>query len=242
MPNERKTEAFVRNHFKQYSDFIYFEEQKSDNPKINKLLKTASKKGTGTGRPEFIVTYNENSEFLTVVECKADIGKHESQTKDRFSEFAVDGVLLYSSYLSKEFDVLAIAVSGEKEKEAKVSHFLQLKNERTAIPIFGSELLSTKDYLQGYLTSDVKLRQDYFSLLEFSKKLNESLHSNKILESQRSLLISCILIALEHTAFEKAYKTYEKPDQLADYLVNTVVEFKGCRSSADIRKSTAERP
>ncbi|NOT48220.1 MAG: N-6 DNA methylase, partial [Acidobacteria bacterium] len=224
MANERKTETFVRDHFRPSTGLITLEEQKSDIPRIEKLLKTASKRGTGIGRPEFIITYNENSDFLTVVECKADVSKHESKTKDRFSEFAVDGVLLYSSYLSKEFDVLAIAVSGEQERQAKVSHFLQLKNERNAVPIFGEHLLSTNDYLQGYLKSPEKLRQDYNSLLDFSKKLNETLHGHKILESQRSLLISCILIALEHSPFKVAYKQYTDPAELSNYLVNTVVD------------------
>ncbi|HEY0320677.1 MAG TPA: N-6 DNA methylase [Pyrinomonadaceae bacterium] len=240
MVNERKTEALVRDHFRNYGDLIYLEEQKSEIPKIEKLLKTASKRGTGVGRPEFIITYNDNSEFLTIVECKADAGKHSSKTKDKYADFAVDGVLLYASHLAKEYDVLAIAVSGEKEKQAKVSHFLQLKNERTAIPIFGNELLSAKDYLQGYLKSEVKLRQDYYSLSEFSKKLNENLHSYKILESQRSLLISCILIALEHRSFKAAYSTYKKSDQLANFLVNTVVaSLKDAEVHPDVLENLA---
>ena len=41
MTNERKTEIIVRNHFNPFLDIIEIEEQKSDNPKINKLLKTA---------------------------------------------------------------------------------------------------------------------------------------------------------------------------------------------------------
>lgn len=223
MPNERKTETFVRDHFKNYGKRISLEEQQSDNPKIKKLLQTASKNGIGRGNPEFIITYDENSEFVTVIECKADTRKHESPSKDRFSEFAVDGALLYSSYLSKDYDVLAIAVSGEDEKHAKVSHFLQLKNEKTPIPIFGNELLSPEDYLQGYLKSEAKFRQDYNALLEFSRELNETLHSHKILESQRGLLISCILIALEHAPFRSAYKAYHIPSELTNYLVDTVV-------------------
>ncbi len=223
MANERKTEAFVRNHFKNYSDFIDLEEQQSDNPKIKKLLQTASKSGGGRGNPEFIISYNQNSEFVTVIECKADSRKHESIERDRFADFAVDGALLYSSYLSKEFDVLAIAVSGENEKQAKVSHFLQLKNEKTAVPIFGNELLTAKDYLDGYLKSPEKFRQDYNTLLDFSRELNETLHSHKILESQRSLLISCILIALEDEPFRKAYKSYHIASELANFLVDTVV-------------------
>jgi type I restriction-modification system DNA methylase subunit len=239
MSNERKTEIIVRSHFEKFKDIINIEEQLSDNPKIVKLLKTASKKGEGSGKPEFLITFFGNSELIIVIECKASILKHESQNKDKHSEYAVDGALLYASYLSKEFDVLVIAVSGQTKRELKVSHFLQLRSEKKAIPIFGNTLLSADDYLNKYLLSPEKFRQDYNKLLEFTKRLNETLHSYKILESQRSLLISCILIALENKAFKAAYplfgSTSEKDSadekrkkvenaskELANYLVDTV--------------------
>jgi type I restriction enzyme M protein len=239
MANERKTETIVRSHFEKYNDIIQIEEQASDNPKIYKLLKSASKKASGKGRPEFLITFSGNSDLLIVIECKADITKHESPNKDKFSDYAVDGALLYASYLSKDFDVLAIAISGQTKQQLKVSHFLQLKGEKKPVTIFGSKLLSADDYLEGYLKSPEKFRQDYHSLLDFTKRLNETLHSYKILESQRSLLISCILIALENNAFKAAYplfgatnpkdspeekkkKTENASKELANYLVDTV--------------------
>lgn len=221
MANERKTEKIVRSHFEKFNG-IHIEEQASENSKIDKLLKTASKNGIGKGRPEFLISYKNNSDLLIVIECKADINKHESQYRDKYSEFAVDGVLLYAAYLAKEFDVLAIAVSGELKSELKISHFLHLKNERKATDFFGDELLDVDDYLKEYLKSPEKFRQDYNTLLEFTKKLNEKLHSNKILESQRSLLISCILIALENPAFRKSYKSHKTPQNLASSLIQTV--------------------
>jgi len=222
MANERKTESIVRSHFEQFKDIVHIEEQISDNPKIDKLLQTASKKGGGKGKPEFLIAFKNNSNLLIVIECKADISKHESRNRDKFSEYAVDGALLYSSYLSKEFDILAIAVSGEDVRHLKVSHFLQLKNEKRAGPIFGNELLTAQNYLDGYLKSPEKFRQDYNTLLDFTKQLNEKLHSNKILESQRSLLISCILIALENPAFKASYKSHKSSQNLANSLVQTV--------------------
>ena len=251
MANERKTEIIVRSHFEQFKEIVHIEEQLSDNPKIDKLLKTASKKGSGKGKPEFLITFSGNSDLIIVVECKAEITRHESATKDKFSEYAVDGALLYASYLSKEFDVLAIGVSGQTKQQLNVSHFLQLKNERKAVSIFGSKLLSGNDYLDGYLKSPEKLRQDYNILLEFTKQLNDTLHSYKILESQRSLLISCVLIALENKAFKTAYplfgSTNEKDTadekgkkvenaakELANYLVDTVSnELKNANIKSD---------
>lgn len=220
--NERKTEAIVRKHFDMFLEDIILEEQSSDNPKIKKLLSTASKSGLGWGFPEFIIQYKNNPEFIIVVECKAEVSKHESLTRDKYKDFSVDGALLYSSYLSKEFDVLSIAVSGETKSSNKISHFLQLKGDKKAVEIFSNKLLSPQDYLDGYIKSPEKFRQDYEKLLDFSKELNEKLHGHKIVESDRGLLISCILIALENTAFTKSYADYKDPKQLAEYLVTTV--------------------
>jgi predicted Fe-Mo cluster-binding NifX family protein len=50
MANERKTENIVRSHFEKSKTILVIEEQASDNVKIDKLLKTASKKGSGKGR------------------------------------------------------------------------------------------------------------------------------------------------------------------------------------------------
>lgn len=224
MANERKTETIVRTHFEKFKDLVSIEEQASDNPKIDKLLKTASKKGSGKGKPEFLITFKANSDLLIVIECKADIIKHESATRDKYADFAVDGVLLYASYLAKDFDVLAIAVSGETEKELKISHFLHLKEDKKAVAIFGNRLLTANDYLSGYLQSPEKFRQDYHNLLVFAKQLNDKLHTHKILESQRSLLISCILIALEDDAFKTSYPKKTTPKSLSDFLTKTVAE------------------
>lgn len=225
--NERKTETIVRKHFEAFLDDIILEEQSSDNPKIKKLLASASKNGSGVGFPEFIIQYKKNPDFLIVVECKADITKHESPNRDKYKDFSVDGVLLYSSYLSKEFDVLSIAVSGEINTNKKVSHFLQVKGDKKATEIFSDKLLSADDYLNGYIKSPEKFRQDYEKLLIFSKELNDKLHVYKIVESNRALLISCILIALENTAFSKSYKDYSEPRQLSEYLITTVInEFE----------------
>jgi type I restriction-modification system DNA methylase subunit len=220
--NERKTETMVRNHFSLFVDEIILEEQRSDNPKIDKLLKTASKKGAGQGYPEFIITYKTNPDLLIVIECKADTAKHESKARTQYAEYAVDGVLLYASYLSKEYDVLAIAVSGEIKKNIKVSHFLHLKNEKKAFSIFDDKFLTPEEYLSAYLKSPEKFKQDYNKLLDFTKQLNEKLHGYKILESQRSLLISSILIALENPAFKRSYASHKKPENLAASLVQTV--------------------
>lgn len=223
MANEKITENIVRKHFNSYSVECIIEEQKSSIPKIDKLLKNASKKGSKKGYPEFIISsLKNNPDFIIVVECKANIAKHQSSTLDKYDEYAVDGALLYASFLSKEYDVLAIGVSGQNLKELKVSHYLNLKGEKKPVPIFSNKLLDIESYINGYLKSPEKFRQDYDALLDFSRELNMELHHHKIPERDRALLISSILIALDDKAFCKAYKEYEKPEELANFLVDTV--------------------
>jgi len=220
--NGRKTENLIRKHFERFPNDIVFEEQRSDNAKIQKLLSTASKSGFGMGKPDFIIQYKKDSDFVIVIECKSETKNHESPTRDQYRDFAIDGVLLYASHLAKDYDVLAIAVSGQTTGNLKVSHFLQLKNDTRTTPIFGDRLLTPTDYRDGYIKSPEKFRQDYNHLLEFAQQLNEKLHSHKIVESDRGLLLSCILIALENKGFATSYKTYTNPRQLTEYLVATV--------------------
>jgi len=193
--NERKTEKIVSRHFDgdTYKK-VLVEEQKSDIPKISKLLKYASKKGGGRGCPEFIITFQDSPGFIIVIECKGDVTKHQSKTLDRYADFAVDGVLLYSSFLSKEYDVLSIAVSGQTQAELRVSHYLQLQGEPTASEFdLGNKLLGYESYLKSYLASPQKHRQDYYALIEYSRRLNNKLQSHSILANQRGLFFKqCI--------------------------------------------------
>jgi type I restriction-modification system DNA methylase subunit len=230
--NESKTETIYERYLSAYADAValgtqkhewIYERQASENQKIAKMLIGSSKKdGTGKGRPDFIIQSRINPDFIIAVECKGDIQKHESKSGNQYADYAVDGVKLYSSFLSRGFDVLAIAVSGQKPNELKVSHFLQLKGEQTATKVFSDTLLPLNDYYDGYVKSPEKFRQDYRTLLAFSKTLNEKLHKSKIAEDERAFLIGCILIALENKSFTETYSTYLNAKQLADFLVKTV--------------------
>jgi len=223
--NERITEDIVREHFKKdiSYDKIHIEEQKSKIPRIEKLLKNASKSGDGVGRPEFIITFKkDNPEYIIIVECKSDVSKHESKKKDNYRDYAVDGVLLYSSYLSKEYDVLSIAVSGEDHVNLKISHFLQMKGESEVKSVFGDKLLAIESYLTNTKKDEAKYKQDYENLLKYSTILNDKLQALKIKESQRSLLLSGILIALDNKHFREGYKTHDEPKDVTEDLIDTI--------------------
>lgn len=228
--NERKTEQLVENRLrdKGYLDLgnnITVERQKSDSAKINKLLEHASKAGMGEGKPEFIIRSELFPSLIIVIECKADSSKHESKTREKYSEYAVDGVLLYASFLAKEYDVLAIAVSGETESELRISHFLNLHGESKSKDWKPSDdIVSFEEYYDEFIRSDQKFKQDYNKLLDYTRKLNNTLQAKKVTESQRGFLISGILIALQSSAFISSFKKHKTSKQLAGNLLSTIKE------------------
>ncbi len=228
MGNEAKTENLVRDALraKGYTNNtdIIVEEKKSDNPIIDKLLKNASKRGSGAGYPEFIIRSNQFSGFLIVIECKADTLKHASKELNHYAEYAVDGALLYGTYLAKEYDVLAIGVSGEEAINVKVSHYLLIKGAKEKVPFLGNQILPFQDYYKAYSQSSQKANQDFKVLVDYFKKLNTLFYAKKIKEDQRSLLISGILIALQNKAFKQGFKGHKTAQDLADNIVGTITE------------------
>jgi len=233
----------VWKHFDDYQDEVNVEPERTTNKKIRDLLapKTkevqgvltqipgASKTGHGTGRPDFIIQFKTKAgglrdDLIIIVECKAS--DHNKAT---------DEAQHYSAYLSKEYDVLSIATSGEEEDDFEVSHFLQLKGRTVSKKVFGDELLPPEDYLEEYLSeSAAQYREDYDSLLTFSGEFSETLHSHKILAPQRALLLGCILIALEDASFadpkkdagdsDHGYKKKADGQALATALVGAAMD------------------
>ena len=84
---------------------------------------------------------------------------------NKYSDYAVDGAKLYADYLSKELDVLFIGVSGQNEKELKVSHYFQLKGKSEIQPAFDNEILDFNSYIETY--KQVRFRVDYQELFKY---------------------------------------------------------------------------
>ena len=202
---------------------VRVEEQQSDNKRIAKLLQNASKAGTGKGYPDFIITSGAHPDLVLVVECKADVRRHESTSHDAYKDYAVDGALLYASFLSREYDVIAIGFSGEREIDFRLSHYLQLKGEREAHPFFEpGKLLDFDSCHNGLMQSNYKFNQDFARLIDFTKDLNQELQDRKIKERLRALLISGILIALKNDRFKAEYRNYKRTSELITNLYASI--------------------
>jgi type I restriction enzyme M protein len=215
MANERITENIVRNILRNKgyynNESIIVEEQRSSNTRISKLLQEASKSGKGNmGSPEFIVSFKDKPDELIIVECKALISQHESANKEKYNKFpnkfAVDGALWYASFLKEDFNVTAIAVSGESEKEKRISSFIWLQGNYTFIEI-QNKMFPTPEELLSILTEQQKpISQD--ELIKKANEYNDILNEYDIPEIERCTLMSAILVSLQNKPFCSSYNEY----------------------------------
>ena len=225
MANERITEDIVRQHFKDDAMFgsVKFEEQKSINKRILELLKGQSKTGgKGDGRPEFIISFPTNSNYLIVVECKAKTQYHESHNRNKSKDYAVDGVLHYAKALKDDFSVIAIAVSGETMEELLVSHFYWKKGNKQYTQTEDTKLLTIDDYLQVF--DDQFFISDFYTrdIAYKARKLNEEYQAYTIPEYKRCTMVSAMLLALIDDNFKDSFATTKTIKELGKKMLSAI--------------------
>lgn len=225
MANERITEGIARDHFKEDALFksIKWEEQRSSIKRVQELLKGESKgKGKGDGFPEFILSFPTNSSYLIVVECKAKPSDHESASRDNAVKYAVDGILHYAKALSSDYNVIAIAVSGQNEIELKVSHFYWKKEATSYSELEDKRLLAIDDYMQVF--DDQFFISDFYTrdIAYKAQFLNEEFNNYTIPEYKRCTMISAMLLALISPKFQIEYEKEETTKELGQSLLSAI--------------------
>jgi type I restriction enzyme M protein len=231
MPNERITEDYVRDHFKNDALFgaIKLDEQKTTVAKARACLANASKALTGKiGSPEFIISFPALPDEIIVVECKADPKFHESADGESPATYAVDGALHYSAFLSKEFNVIAIAVSGSNPKKLKISSFYQKKGQ-PKVSQEAPELLDIFSYITRFQGEAQATSIESGEITKTAIDLNFELNDYSIVEYERCTLVSAILLALQDPAFKASYKEKARskklqpmPMRLAQFIVSSI--------------------
>ena len=225
MANERITEDIVRDHFKNdpLYQIIKLEEQKSNIGKVNELLKHASKSGERYGKPEFIISFpTQNINYLIVIEAKASASFHESKNRDKPTNYAVDGVLHYSKILSAEYDIIAIGVSGQNKQDLSVSTFKFTKGSKDYKDENTNKLLSINDYLKLFNNEVFSDSLKNIDIIQKAVLLNEEFHSYSITENGRCTIVSAILLGLLDNTFKRSFPTYEKSQDLANGLIESI--------------------
>ena len=229
MPNERKTENLVRRELTKngyYSDPIKVEEQKSEIVEVSKRLKSSGKAGKGgTGAPEFIVSNPEHPDFVVVIECKANPNRHVSPGLDRPVDFAVDGALHYAKHLRKSYNVVAIGASGETSGQFRLTTHLHPKmeeapsilNTKTGVPL--QEIVPWDDLIEHATFDPTIQRLRHDELMAFSRELHDFMRDHaKLTESEKPLLVSGTLIALQNEAFAKSFDAHRPQDLQGQWL------------------------
>ncbi len=231
---ERITENLVRDQLRKLGYYdqdngISVEEQKSEIARIKTLLSKASKNEKGNkGYPEFIISNTKDTNFLIVFECKPDAKKHESHNRDKTVNFAVDGVLHYAKHLSKQYTVLAVAVSGTTKSALKISNFLcpcgstSYKNLVNESGVIVDTLISFDDYYRLASFDPEVEKKRHTDLLAFSRELHELIWAKaKVSEEDKPLLVSGTLIALMNDAFMKTFSSLS-PEDIQDAWMGAI--------------------
>ncbi|GJD39921.1 class I SAM-dependent DNA methyltransferase [Methylobacterium bullatum] len=206
--SERITEDVVREHLKRdpLVNAIRIEEQKTKVAKAKACLATASKSMSGKpGAPEFVVSFPGLPDEIIVIECKADAKYHESSKQGSPINYAVDGALHYSRFLSREYNVISIAVSGTAKGKIKVSSFLQKKGQNS-VDKLDQCLLDVYSYIKIFKGEAQAKEIESFEITKIAIDLNEDLNGYSIAEYERCTIVSAVLLALQNSAFKSSYK------------------------------------
>lgn len=265
MANERVTENLVRDKLREleyYSDSngTHVDEQRSRIEHVRRALAVASKTGGGGGgSPEFIISNPEQSDFILIIECKADVTAHASPTcsmmigppadetsadyAKRVVRYAVDGVLHYAQHLAKEFNVIAIAVSGQTVAGLQISTYLHTRGTAVAKPLmtkggaFITALIPWPDYINHAIYDPAVQSVRLTDLMAFSRELHDFMRDDvKATETEKPLFVSGSLIALRNTVFAKTFDDYSPGDLAAEWLRVIKLELR----RADIPNSKKE--
>ncbi|MDQ6867401.1 MAG: SAM-dependent methyltransferase [Pseudomonadota bacterium] len=245
MANERLTENLVRDRLREFGYYqktndIRVEEQKSSIENIRRALVAASKSGGGGGgSPEFIITNPEQPDFVLIIECKADVKNHASPTTSimigsppdetpedrakRVVRFAVDGALHYAQHLAKEYNVIAVAVSGQTPTDLRISTYLHTRGSSIAKPLmtkdgaFISDIIPWSDYTDHAIYDPSVQAVRHSDLMAFSRELHDFMRDDvKASENEKPLFVSGSLIALRNSVFAKTFGDHaakELPDE-----------------------------
>jgi len=183
-------------------------------------LSDFSKGGNGKAKPEYIITFDEdNSNTILVMECKKSTKQHSSEQKNKPKQYAVDGVLYYAKFLKAKFNIIAIAVSGTKKEDCKISTYYWKKGgdnyeELSKLNI----LLEPLNYLQFIKGEKISKTYSIEDIRRTAIDMNNKLRVAKVTANNKPIFIAGILIALQDKTFDDEYQTSTTLDSLIDRL------------------------
>jgi type I restriction enzyme M protein len=235
LANERITEDMVeallrKRRFYDDPESVAVEKQQSAVAAIKSALAKASKSGKGgAGYPEFVITATEAPDMVVLIECKADVSKHESPKRDRPKDYAVDGVLHYARFLTPKYNVIAFAVSGD-DKGSRWSTFLLPKGQSEPKPLLAptdapiKTIVPMADLIAAASFDPVVHAKRTADLIQFSQDMHVFMRDEAELEEkEKPLVVAGTLIALRNPVFAKTYEAYPA-NELPAFWMHTIKE------------------
>lgn len=240
---------------------MYAQDDYKTNPELAELLAHASKCASrdtkekiwtdlaDAGRPEYLII-NDNKNLAIVIECKKEKkkslmispslrDKKELLIKaDTISKYAMDGAIHYAKFLSKNYDVIAIGITGIDDGDDlsvntffwKKGQVLQYTDDESACygPFYDLKLykLYPFDYYLSYVENETasiikEFNEEKATLA--ATELNIMLDSAGVNTMVRALLVSGLLLALRDKTFQTTYENKEiGADALQANLKNAI--------------------
>ena len=216
--------------------------------KIEKLLKAAGGKpkecplndyhtcGLGKAKPEYIITFNDDTSTIIVVECKRLISKHKSKDLTKPKDYAIDGVLYYAKYLKNEYNVIAIALSGTKKETMNVNTFYWPKQQENYTELKKAKdiILEPLNYIELIKGNKLKKAYSLDEIRETAILMHNSLREIKVNETHKPIFIAGILIALNDIDF---CKTYSSLTSYKLVMQNIQTAIENILSESDIKNN-----
>ncbi|MBO7101490.1 MAG: N-6 DNA methylase [Bacteroidales bacterium] len=141
-----------------------------------------------------------------MVECKKTAKWHCSEKFDHPKAYAVDGVLYYAKFLKKKYNVIALAVSGERKGNAKVSTFYWRRGADQPESLTRLNILLEPENYQKYLRGEqITIAYSIEEIRNTAVMMSDMLRVAKVTANDKPIFIAGILIALQNKEFEKEY-------------------------------------
>lgn len=235
------------------------------NPKIEAFLSTATKSlnGSNPGTPDFVIdtpyyyivieakgiertNRHKHSRFTNVIQYIKESATRNDEVYDvnavKNRECAIDEVLYYATFMNKDKDVIAIAVSGtEKDEDFRFTSFLLPKGENLSKIklIEDGGIKGTFNSVENYKREIYKIygfeeklyREVYEDLRKYADASAKFFNSNGIDENDRLGLVSAIVLALSNTnsnLFQKVSSNSRleiTPDEVKSALFSETIPY-----------------
>ncbi len=241
------------------NDFGYVHPQGSiyNITKIKDLLKKAGGKpkecdienynngGKGGAKPEFIITLDNDSNTIIVIECKKNARDHASSLLNQPNKYAMDGAIYYGKFLKDNYNVIIIGISGTDNDKTLLDVYFWNKGQ--VEPVLQKKLhnifLTPENYLKAYKGEKISKSYSLDEIRETAIDFHNKLREIKITERQKPVFIAGILIALEDKEFCQDYISFTSFKTVINNLITaiqTVLEDKISKQKLNSIKSSFE--